>query len=200
MDQQAPTTHDKPAHDKPARYTGTAIFLHWAIAALILGNIALALLWERFPDAAVRPAIDTHKSIGITVLGLVLMRILWRITHKPPPLPDRYPRWETALSTLVHAALYILMLAIPLAGWIMDSAWERAAENPMPFFYLFEWPRIAPIMALDPATKKQIHDLFGELHELSAFALLALVVLHVAGALKHQFIDREREIQRMWRR
>jgi cytochrome b561 len=181
----------------PERYTSMAIFLHWLIAAMIITNVILAWTWGYLPDADVRPTIDVHKSIGVTVLGLALLRILWRLTHPAPPFPRDYRKREVTLSHIVHGLLYLVMLGLPLSGWIMDSAWEKAAANPMHYFGLFEFPRIAAIMHLDPAIKKHIHDLFGRGHALSAYALYALFVLHVAGALKHQFLDGERELQRM---
>lgn len=76
------------------RYTRTAMWLHWLIALLIIINVTLALSADALPEGWVRPVIDTHKSIGITVLGLVLLRLLWRIAHRPPPLPPSYPRWK----------------------------------------------------------------------------------------------------------
>jgi cytochrome b561 len=179
------------------RYTRMAVVLHWLIAVMIITNVLLAWTWGYLPDATVRPVIDVHKSIGVTVLGLALLRVLWRLTHPAPPLPTTYRRWESVLSHIVHGLLYLIMFGMPLSGWIMDSAWEKAPENPMYWFGLFQWPRLAPIMHLDPTTKKHVHDLFGAGHSLSAYALYALLFLHVAGALKHQFFDGERELQRM---
>ena len=181
-----------------ARYRGPAVVLHWLIAALIIVNVVLAWTWDRLPDAVVRPVIDVHKSIGITVLGLALMRLLWRASHRPPALPASYHGWEKFLSHAVHGLLYLVMFGLPLSGWIMDSAWKDAATHPMAWFGLFEWPRLAPIVHLDPAVKERIHHLFGAAHGLSADALYLLVFLHVAGAFKHQFLDGEKELQRMW--
>src|ERR1700761_1056179 len=106
------------------RYTAIAVTLHWLIALMIIANVALAWSCPHLPDAGVRPAIDIHKSIGITVLGLAIMRLLWRATHAPPPLPTGYQRWEITLSHLTHILLYVLIFAMPLTGWIMDSAWK----------------------------------------------------------------------------
>ena len=181
-----------------ARYTGPAVVLHWLVAALIIANVVLALTWSRLPDADIRPVIDVHKSIGITVLGLVIMRLLWRFSHRPPELPAKYQRWEKALSHGVHGLLYLIMFGMPLSGWIMDSAWKDAATHPMSYFGLFQWPRIAPIMHLDPATRDRVHGFFGTSHSLGAYALYALVFLHVVGALKHQWLDGDKEVQRMW--
>jgi cytochrome b561 len=181
------------------KYTGIAVLLHWTIGLLIIANILLGLGHEWVPEDDVRFVIDTHKSTGIAVLGLVLMRILWRWTHKPPPLADTLRRWEKRLSTAVHGLLYLLMFALPLSGWMHDSAWKAAPEIPMRWFGLFEWPRISAIMTLEPGRKEELHGLFGEAHELMGFVLIALVLLHIGGALKHQFIDKDPELQRMWR-
>ncbi len=181
----------------PAKYTGVAIVLHWVIALLILINIALGFATERIPDDWIRPVINAHKSIGITVLGLALMRLLWRATHRPPPLPADYPRWERRAAHLAHAALYVLIIALPFSGWLHDSAWKAAPEVKMYWFGLFEWPRFSFIMTLDPVLKERLHDVFGEIHEWLGFILMGLFALHVGGALKHQFIDKHRELQRM---
>ena len=180
------------------RYSGPAIVLHWLIAAGIVANVALAWIWPHLSDAGVRPAIDTHKSIGITVLGLAIMRLLWRLTHRPPPLPADTRRWEVGAAHSVHWLLYLLIFAMPLTGWIMDSAWKDAATHPMRLYGLVGWPRIGAVMALPPATRDRVHDLFGAAHVWLSYAVYALFVLHVAGALKHQWLDRQRELQRMW--
>ncbi len=180
------------------RYTRIAILFHWLIAFGILFNVMLAWLWPFLPDEQVRPAIDWHKSIGITLLGLAIMRLLWRFAHSPPPLPGGLQRWEVRLSKITHILLYVIMIGLPLTGWIMDSAWKDAATHPMIMFNQFEWPRIASIMQLDPATKLQVHDIFGAAHGLLGKLLYLLFFLHVGGALKHQFLDKEPELQRMW--
>lgn len=180
------------------RYTGFAITLHWLVAAGIIVNLALPWIWPVVPDAAVRPVIDFHKSLGITVLGLAMLRLLWRVSHRPPPLPTGYKAWEVTLSHWTHIALYLIIFAMPITGWVMDSAWKDAAAHPMLFFGTVEWPRLGFIMALDPATKLAVHDGFQEAHHLIGWAVYALLALHIAGALKHQWFDRERQMQRMW--
>ena len=176
------------------RYTRTAVVLHWLVAVLIIANVALALSADSLPDEWVRPVIDAHKSTGITVLGLVLLRILWRIGHPPPPLPRSYARWERFAA---HGALYALMLLLPLSGWLHDSAWKDAATHPMQLFGLVPWPRIGFIQSIEPVTKESLHDLFGTFHTAFGYILYGLLALHVAGALKHQLIDRNPELQRM---
>ncbi len=182
-----------------SKYSGVAVFLHWVVGILIIANIALGLGHELVPEDEVRFVIDTHKSIGITVLGLAIMRLLWRITHTPPALPTTFQRWEAKLSHATHWLLYILIFALPISGWMHDSAWKAAAEHPMRLFNLFEWPRISAIMNIEPVRKEQLHDSFGAFHTIAGYVLIGLVLLHILGALKHQFIDKHPELQRMWR-
>jgi cellulose synthase/poly-beta-1,6-N-acetylglucosamine synthase-like glycosyltransferase/cytochrome b561 len=192
--QRAPRKSDLPPG---ARYTRVAIALHWLIAVCIAVNVGLALSVDFLPDSAVRPVIDLHKSFGITVLGLVILRILWRLSHRPPAFPARYSPWERLSAHGVHYLLYALMLALPLSGWLHDSAWRDAASHPMRLFGLFEWPRLQFIMTLPAGLKEQLHTRFGELHTWLGYGLYGLFALHVGGALKHQWFDREPELQRM---
>jgi cytochrome b561 len=182
------------------RYTRTAIVLHWLIAALIIVNIYLGLSANYWlPDEQIRSAIDLHKSIGITVLGLVLLRILWRISHQPPPLPRSFPDWEHTAAHVAHFILYLLMIGLPLSGWAHDSAWKDAATHPMQLFGLFHWPRIGWLMNIDPSVKESLHlhDRLGSLHTWLGYALYAMLVMHIAGALKHEWIDRKSVLKRM---
>jgi cytochrome b561 len=186
--------------DITLRYTRTAAVLHWLIAALILVNIYLGLSANHWlPDEQIRPVIDLHKSIGITVLGLVILRILWRISHKPPPLPRSFPDWEHSAAHVAHFILYLLMIGLPLSGWAHDSAWKDAATHPMQLFGLFEWPRIGWLMNIDPAVKEslQLHDRLGTLHTWLGYALYAMLAMHIVGALKHEWIDRKSVLKRM---
>ena len=144
-----------PALRQPAgRYTRVAAALHWGVAVLIVGNVALALAAESLPDSFIRPAIDLHKSVGLTVLGLVLLRILWRIAHPPPPMPAAYGRLERLGAHAAHLALYGLILVLPVSGWLHDSAFKQAAAHPLRLFWVVPWFRIGAIQNLDPATKE----------------------------------------------
>lgn len=93
----------------PQKYASTAVVLHWLIALCILCNVVLGLGANYVPDEFVRPMINLHKSIGITVLGLVLARIAWRLSHKPPALPEDYPPFERLTAHSVHSSLYLLI-------------------------------------------------------------------------------------------
>lgn len=188
---------DTAAPQPILRYTKTAMILHWLIAALIAINVALIWSVGFLPEGTIRPVIDTHKSTGITVLGLVLLRILWRIANPPPPLPASYPQWEKKTSHVAHVALYALILALPLSGWLHDSAWKAAAQFPMQLFYLVPWPRISLIANMEPAAKEQFHAISGAVHVWLTYLLYALFLLHIGGALKHQWIDKKPELERM---
>ena len=181
----------------PARYTRTAIALHWLIALLISMNLLLIWFVDYWPEDRVRLVIDTHKSIGITVLGLAVVRLLWRYTHRPPALPSSYARWEVNASHWAHMTLYFVIFLMPMSGWLQDSAWKDAAAHPMLLFGVIPWPRISWIASIQPAAKETLHDAFGALHTYGSYLLYALWAAHMAGALKHQFVDKENELQRM---
>ena len=173
------------------------MLLHWTVAALIVLSVAVIWSVDIIPEGAVRPAVDTHKSLGIVVLGLVLLRILWRVAHPPPPLPSGYPDWEKRSAHLAHIALYLLILALPITGWLHDSAYKEAAKYPMSLFYLVPWPRIGFIMNLEPTFRESFHVVTGAMHVWLSYLLYALFALHVGAALKHQFVDGDPELQRM---
>jgi cytochrome b561 len=103
------------------RYTRTAMAFHWLIALLILANVAMIWIVGYLPDGMVRPVIDTHKSLGITVLGLAILRVLWRATHPVPPLPPSYSAWERLSAHAAHWVLYALVFCLPLSGWAQST-------------------------------------------------------------------------------
>ena len=108
---------------------------------------------------------------------------------------------ESRAAHVVHGLLYVLMVALPLSGWLHDSAWTAAESHPLTLFGLVEVPRLGWVMAQAPEFKERLHDLFGEAHELLAVGLYVLFAMHVAGALKHQWLDKQPTLERMfWRR
>ncbi len=169
------------------RYSLGAIILHWTIALLIVGNVAIALRSEDLPKAEAMQWMGVHKATGLLVLTLTVLRIVWRLTHRPPPYPREMKGWEMALAKGVHSLLYALMIAIPLTGWLFVSA--ASGGKPVDFYGLFGWPGVPLAQSRDTA------GFIKEFHEIFAFALIGLWVLHVAGALKHMFADR---FFRMW--
>jgi cytochrome b561 len=181
------------------RYTRTAIVFHWVIAVLVIANIALAWtfkIWSDYPWT--QSVTNTHKTIGITVLGLALMRLLWRIAHRPPAFSPAIPRWQVVAARTGHAALYFIILAMPLSGWIYDSAWEWAADVPIDFWGLFEMPRIPWIMNMPPSPAKEALDVIaGKIHVALSYLLYFLLAVHLIGAFRHQWIDRVPTLERM---
>lgn len=165
------------------RYSGGAILLHWLIAALLLANVVIAFTME---DA--RDLMPLHKSIGITVLLLTLVRIGWRLTHAAPPLPATLASWERLAARVTHDAFYLLLLVMPLLGWASASSgkWGTGA-----LFGVIPW------FDLPIGKSHDLHEAMGEAHELAAYLTIALIALHVAGALKHQLIDRNAMLSRM---
>ncbi|MHA6719077.1 cytochrome b [Sphingomonas sp. RS6] len=167
------------------RYSTGAIAFHWVIALLVLINLAIGILHESLPRGW--QVMPLHKSIGITVLALTFARILWRLTHRPPPLPAASPAWEKASATIMHLALYAATLILPLTGWLMGSNPERL--RPLSWFGLF---RVPPLPST-PGLSGGAH----EAHELLGWAMLLLVAIHVAAALRHHLLLRDAVMLRM---
>lgn len=168
-------------------YTSVAIALHWVIAALIASNFILVWTAGGMARAGRMELMAYHKAIGLTILILSVIRILWRISHRPPPLSASLAAWEKVLARAVHSLFYFLMIAMPLTGWAMVST----GGQPVSMFGLFEMP------ALPVGSDKATGGAFHEVHEIFGFAFLALIALHVLGALKHQFMDRDGTMGRM---
>jgi len=183
------------------RYTSVAVTLHWLVAFGILYNLWNGWWFDSLEAAQpdkIRAAVDFHKSVGITVLGLVALRILWKIGH-PGPLPmGTLKPWERMLSAAVHHTLYLLMVIVPLAGWLHDSAWKGAPSHPMLLFGKIPWFRLPLFGGMSDASKDFWHDKLGMVHTLTAYVLIGALMLHIAGALKHQFLDRQPQFRRMW--
>jgi cytochrome b561 len=174
----------------PSRYSGGAIFFHWLIAALIIANIAVALVTDDWEGPARAAAMQFHKATGFTVLLLSLLRVLWRLLHRPPPFPAEIRRWEAIGARAAHWLFYVLMIVLPLTGWLMISA--AAERRPFNWYGLFGLPYL-PVQG-----NKALGGFSHEAHEVLGYVMIALIALHVAAALKHHFADRTRLIARMW--
>jgi cytochrome b561/polyisoprenoid-binding protein YceI len=182
----APATSDVPeATGARARtYTRVAIVLHWLIAAAIVMQLVLAWRMQGPRTPETFALIQLHKSVGITILLLSLARLAWRLMHPPPPLPESLARWERVLARLTHAALYVIMIGMPLTGWLMVSASRLAI--PTRLYGVVHWPHLPGIAHAPPAVKAAWYTLGLTGHHLLAVGLFVLLALHVAGALKHQ--------------
>jgi cytochrome b561 len=187
----------RTGHSVRPRYTSVAIALHWSIAALIIFNLSVGFFMEHLARPYKDVIVPLHISSGMTILALTVLRIAWRLSHRPPPLPDELPRWESSAAHLAHATFYVLMVAMTLCGWSIISAHPpRPNAGPM-FWGLFHIPPIGVVAHLDPAAQKKAHDIFVALHSAGGWIFLGLLALHVAGALKHQFLDGHAELARM---
>ncbi|HEX7761208.1 MAG TPA: cytochrome b [Caulobacteraceae bacterium] len=181
----------------PDRYSAGAITLHWLIAALILGNIALAWYFNTLTGLERTEPTQWHKSIGITVLLLTVLRLAWRFIAPAPPLPAGVTGGEKLVAQAVHVLFYVIMLGLPLTGWAMVSASPLIHVFPIRLYHLIPWPAIGPLTTLPHDQMKRAHKLFNTGHELLAYLAYVLVVLHVGAALMHQFVRRDVIVSRM---
>jgi cytochrome b561 len=172
-----------------AHYTGTAIALHWLAALLLLGQFAFGLLLDDIPRGT--PArgfyVNLHKSSGILIGLLILLRLGWRLMHAPPPLPETTPRWQRRAARFSHIALYACMLALPLSGYLASNF----SKHGIKFFNLVRWAPWGP-------DDKTLYAVFNGAHHLAALLLALLVAIHVLAVAKHMLIDRDGLLLRMW--
>jgi len=171
-------------------YTSTAKMLHWLVAGLVVVQFVLANLAERAEDAddAVRELalFANHRSVGITILALVIIRLLWRWRNPAPRLPETMPRWQLTASKISHWSLYGILLVMPISGWLMSSA----AEVSVSWFNVVQLPDFV-------APNHDLHEIFEEIHELLATLLFVIASLHILAALKHGLFDKDGVLQRM---
>ena len=214
--------------DSADRYSRIAILLHWAIALLILTNLVVGYFMEGLTGPTRRSVIGFHVSSGMTILALTAVRVLWRLTHDPPPYPPGMRGWERHAASMVHVALYVMMVAMPLSGWALlsanpppgsagaaalaeararpDASAAEARRRPAPSTRLI-WGLIPmrPIHVFEQlgatadgaAGQKVLHDEIVHWHTLGSFLIIGLLLLHLAGALKHQFMDGQSSFARM---
>jgi cytochrome b561/polyisoprenoid-binding protein YceI len=162
-------------------------FLHWLIVGLLILQAALGLTGLMLPLGVQKLAVFArHKSIGITILGLAGLRLLWRWRDPTPPLPSNLKPYERFLAHFTHAALYLLLFAMPLTGWMMSSA----RGFPVSWFNLFQLPDLVP-------KSETLYEALVTTHAALAIALAVTVTLHIAGALKHHFVLKDDTLRRM---
>ena len=169
------------------RYSGVAMLLHWLIAAAVAANFIIPETLEGLPHEQYMDAMWPHKALGLIIFVLVVLRLIWRLVNAPPPLPSSFKPWERVLAKASHTLFYVILLAMPVVGYIANS-YDGSDVN---VFGLFTVPRL-PV----PADDEFAHKLF-HLHGAVGTALLVLIGLHVLAALKHQFVDRNGELYRM---
>lgn len=173
--------------ERGPRYSGVAMLLHWVIAVLVIMNWRIAATAEHLQGALKGEVYGYHKAWGILILTLTLARLAWRLTHRPPELASTLKPWERLLAKTTHTLFYVLLIGLPLGGWLANSL----IGKPIPFFGLFTIPALP--VPTDAATGKAIF----ELHATGGTVLLLLIALHILGALKHTFLDRDGNLWRM---
>lgn len=173
---------DKAAH---LRYNRGARALHWAIAALVIANLATGLLHDPLEDYI--RLMPFHKSTGLTILALSVLRLLWRATWQRPPYPSAVSQSAILFARIVQALFYVLMLVMPLTGWILASA----GKYPLTWFDLF------PVPKFGVSQESTTYAIGHEAHELLGWLFLLLVVLHIGAALRHHFLLKDPILRRM---
>ena len=191
------------------KYTNVAIALHWLIGIAILFMFILGWFMTELPKESAKTTsfdlfnlglmtwevakeessrafyFNLHKSIGLTILMLIVLRMYWRFTHRPPTFLNSMKLWEKRLAKATHHALYLLMFLIPLSGIIMSAGSK----------YGIKWFGIKVLPGFDD---KAIRELFHEFHEIFGLLLLLLLIFHTLGAIKHSIIDKDGTLRRMW--
>jgi len=169
------------------RYTRTAVTLHWLIALLIFVAFPLALYMTGLHLSPLKLRLYSyHKWIGMVVLLLAVIRVFWLATHRPPAMPASMANWEKIAAHAMHHTLYLLILVIPVTGWLMSSA----KGFPVVLFTVLPLPDMV-------GKNKELGDLLQEVHEVLNYTMLGLVLAHVAAALKHHLVERDDILVRM---
>ena len=176
--------------DSPS-YTRVAIALHWIIALLIIGNLIGGKIMHGMETSTLKfEFYQLHKSFGILILVFSVLRLIWRLTHNAPPLPDTMAGWERTAAKASHHMFYALMIGVPVAGWMMASA--SPVNIPTKIFKTVPWPDFPGL-----TRSEELADSLAKTHELLAYAIAALLVLHVGAALRHHFVKKDDVLTRM---
>ena len=171
----------------PRRWGAIAQLLHWLIVLFIVAQFTLATLFEQLPAGAKKlTLLSRHKSIGITILTLALVRLAWRWSNPTPTLPDTLKPYERTLARLTHALLYVLLFAVPLSGWLMSSA----RGFPVSWFGFLQLPDLVP-------KNKALYEALLTTHGILAWTLGIVATVHLVAALKHHFVLKDDVLRRM---
>lgn len=183
------TVPETVPQDPIRRYSNVAATFHWVVVALVLTQATLGFTFAFSEPGPGRDAVFIwHKSVGATIFILVLARLAYRLKNPPPPFPPELPAWERYAAVWNHRLFYLLLLAMPIVGFIAVSGLAKGPTTPL----------IGGIMIpVIPGISEETGELAGEIHELAAFLLVALIVIHIGAALKHQFVDHSRAAGRM---
>jgi cytochrome b561 len=185
----ASVPHALPQPDRILRYDNGAVFLHWLTALLVVTQVVIGFTFSLMDRGPSRTELFTwHKTIGATILVLALIRLGWRLTHRPPPFPTELPRWERIAAVWNHRLFYALLILLPLTGLIAVSGGATGPTTPL----------VGGLaLPLVPGVSHAGGETSASVHVILVFTTLALLVLHIAAALKHQFADHTRSEGRM---
>lgn len=176
-----------PIRNTTARWGAVAQSFHWIIVALVITQFVLANHYNHLPLSMAKLAtIARHKSVGITIFVLAVLRLAWRLMNPTPPLPDTLKPYERVLANISHFALYAIILVMPITGWIMSSA----RNFPVSWFNLVQLPDLV-------GQNRAVYDFMLTTHQVLALTLLAVATLHVLAALKHHFFLKDDTLKRM---
>jgi cytochrome b561 len=176
-----------PNQSSPTRYSAVAQGFHWLIAALIVVQFTLGWTAENLPIGARKLArLDWHKSFGMTILMLAVLRLLWRLFNRPPELPAGMSGIEKQLARSTHVLFYVLLFVMPLTGWLMSSAKNFSVS----WFHQFTWPNLV-------GPNERAFDMLRTTHDTLSWLLFALALLHILAALKHHFWHKDDVLKRM---
>lgn len=169
-------------------YSGFTVALHWVTAALVVSQIAIPIVTEDLARPERMFWMSAHKSLGLVLMVLTLARLAVRLRRPLMPLPGAMAGWEKFLARATQIAFYALLIGLPLGGWIASTASGR----PIMFFWTLPWPDL-PFIPHDRALARNVM----EIHEVAGKAMIGVIALHIAGALKHYVVDRDNVLQRM---
>jgi cytochrome b561 len=182
-----------PVHDLPSRYGAVAMTLHWLIAAAIILNIIVVLTAPEGRTPLHMAMMSFHMALGLTVLVLSILRLVWRWLNPAPPPPQGLAPWMRIAGAATHHTLYFLMIAIPLAGWLMVSVNHFTPS----WFGLFAWPAIPGFGGLDKAASHGWHETFETIHVVLGWAMIILIPAHIVAGLYHHVLRKDNVLLRM---
>jgi len=176
-----------PNQSPPTRYSAVAQGFHWLIAALIVVQFTLGWTAQFLPIGARKLArLDLHKSFGMTILTLAVLRLLWRLFNRPPALPPGMTKFERQAARATHVLFYVLLFVMPLTGWMMSSAKNYSVS----WFHQFTWPNLI-------GPDEQAFNLLRSTHDTLSWLLFGVAILHILAALKHHFWNKDDVLKRM---
>jgi cytochrome b561 len=169
------------------RYGAISKLLHWTIVALIITQFVLASAFEDMPSGVEKLAtVSQHKSVGMLILILAMLRIAWRVANPAPAMPSAMPAWQRKSAAVSHGLLYLLLLLQPITGWLTSST----KNYPVSFFGWFQFPDLV-------GPNEGLHELLEDVHEALATTILVVALLHAAAALYHHFVVKDDVLRRM---